>query len=165
VAWKGLDLRPVRTSDDKFLRALYESTRAGEMAQVPWSDEQKQAFLSGQFEAQRTDYTTRFPNAEHSIIVIDDDPIGRIWIDRRAEEIRLLDIAILPQWQNAGVGRTLLEQLQQQAAEADLPLRHSVHATNQNALRFYQRLDFVVIEDFETHVLMEWRPTASRTDG
>jgi ribosomal protein S18 acetylase RimI-like enzyme len=147
------------------LLALYESTRAGEMAQVQWPDEQKQAFLRGQFEAQRTDYTTRFPDAEHSIVVVDDEPIGRVWVDRRAEEIRLLDIAILPQWQNAGVGRTLLEQLQQQASEADSPLRHSVHATNQDALRFYQRLGFVVVEDFETHVLMEWNPVVSRTGG
>jgi ribosomal protein S18 acetylase RimI-like enzyme len=160
-----MELRPVRVSDDLFLLALYESTRAGEMAQVPWSDQQKRTFLKGQFEAQRTDYTARFPDAEHSIVVVDDEPIGRVWVDRRAEEIRLLDIAILPQWQNAGVGRTLLEQLQQQAAEADLPLRHSVHATNQDALRFYQRLDFVVVEDFETHVLMEWSPVVSRTGG
>ena len=165
MAWKRLDLRPVRPSDNKFLLALYESTRAQELAQVPWSDVQKRMFLNGQFEAQRTDYTTRFPNAEHSIVVVVDEPIGRVWIDRRAQEIRLLDIAILPRWQNVGIGRTLLEQLQQQAAEADRPLRHSVHVTNQDALRFYQRLDFVVIEDFETHVLMEWRPTVSRTGG
>jgi ribosomal protein S18 acetylase RimI-like enzyme len=135
------------------------------MAQVPWWDVQKRAFLGGQFKAQRTDYTTRFPDAEHSIVIADDEPIGRIWIDRRADEIRLLDIAILPRWQNAGVGTALVEQLQQQTAEAGLPLRHSVHTTNRDALRFYQRLDFVVVEDFETHVLMEWSPVVSPTDG
>jgi GNAT superfamily N-acetyltransferase len=147
------------------LLALYESTRAGEMAQVPWSDEQKQAFLRGQFDAQRTDYLVRFPDAEHSIVVLDDEPIGRIWIDRRIDEIRLLDIAILPRWQNAGVGTTLLEQLRRNATEAELPLRHSVHVTNSDALRFYQRLGFVVVEDFETHVLMEWSPTFTPEDG
>jgi len=155
----------VDTSDDQFLLALYESTRADEMAQVPWSDAQKRAFLGGQFEAQRTDYVTRFPDAEHSIVVVDDEPIGRVWIDRRFDEIRLLDIAILPRSQNAGIGAALVEQLQQQAAEAGLPLRHSVHTTNRDALRFYQRLDFVVVEDFETHVLMEWNPVVSPTDG
>lgn len=155
----------MRTSDDKFLLALYESTRATEMIPLPWSDERKRAFLKGQFEAQRSDYNTRFPGAEHSIIVVDDERIGRLWVDRRDEEIRLLDIAILPRSQNAGIGTALLEQLQQQAAEAGLPLRHSVSATNRDALRFYQRLDFVVVEDYETHVLMEWSPVVSRTDG
>ncbi|MCL1588452.1 MAG: GNAT family N-acetyltransferase [Actinomycetia bacterium] len=152
-------------SDDRFLFALYESTRATEMALVLWSDDQKRDFLKGQFEAQRTDYVTRFPDAKHSIVIADDEHIGRIWIDRRAGEIRLLDIAILPRWQNAGVGTALVEQLQQQATEAGLPLRHSVHTTNRDALRFYQRLDFVVVEDFETHVLMEWNPGVSPTDG
>ena len=158
-------LRPVRVSDDSFLLALYESTRAAEMAPVPWSDDQKRDFLIGQFEAQRTDYTTRFPDAEHSIVMANDEPIGRVWIDRRSDEIRLLDIAILPRSQNAGVGTALVEQLQQQAAAAGLPLRHSVHTMNRDALRFYERLDFFVVEDFETHVLMEWNPGVSRTDG
>ena len=165
MAWKNLELQPVSTSDDQFLLALYESSRAEELAPVPWSDEQKRAFLKGQFEAQRADYVTRFPDAEHSIVIADDEPIGRIWIDRRGEEIRLLDIAILPRCQNAGVGTALVEQLQQQAAAAELPLRHSVYATNHDALRFYRRLEFVVVEDFETHVLMEWNPGVSRTDG
>ena len=165
MPWKNLKLRPVSASDDGFLLTLYESTRAGEMTQVPWSEEQKRAFLKGQFEAQRSDYTTRFPGAEHSIIVADDERIGRIRVDRRDEEIRLLDIAILPRFQNAGIGAALLEQLQQQAAEARLPLRHSVSATNRDALRFYQRLDFVVVEDFETHVLMEWSLVVNPTDG
>jgi ribosomal protein S18 acetylase RimI-like enzyme len=165
VPWKNLKLQPVSSYDDGFLLTLYESTRAGEMTQVPWSDEQKRAFLKGQFEAQRSDYTTRFPGAEHSIIVADDELIGRIWVDRRDEEIRLLDIAILPRFQNAGIGATLLEQLQQQAAKAGIPLRHSVSATNRDALRFYQRLDFVVVKNFETHVLMEWSPVVSPTNG
>lgn len=153
------------TSDDQFLLALYESTRSAEMALVPWSDDQKRVFLKGQFEAQRTDYLARFPAAKHSIIVIDDEPIGRIWIDRRNDEIRILDIAILPRDQNAGVGTVLLEQLQHQAAEAELPLRHSVSVTNQDALRFYRRLGFCVVEDFETHVLMEWRTAVIEAGG
>ena len=161
----SIDLRPTRASDDTFLLALYESTRAVEMAQVPWPEEQKQAFLKGQFDAQRTDYSVRFPDAEHSIVVVDDEPIGRIWIDRSVKEIRLLDIAILPSGQNRGVGTALVEQLQRQATKAELPLRHSVHTTNRDALRFYQRLGFVVVEDFQTHMLMEWSASVTRADG
>jgi len=160
-----MELRPVRVSDDSFLFALYESTRAEELAPVPWSDDQKRDFLRGQFEAQRADYLARFPAGKHSIIVIDNRPIGRIWIDRSVGEIRLLDIAILPRSQDAGTGTALVEELQQQAAAAGLPLRHSVHTTNRDALRFYERLDFLVVEDFETHVLMEWNPVVSLADG
>jgi ribosomal protein S18 acetylase RimI-like enzyme len=163
VERKSLDLRPALSSDGGFLLVLYESTRSDEMALVPWSDEQKRAFVKGQFQAQSVDYRTRFPDAEHSIVVVDGEPIGRVWIDQSAEEIRLLDIAILPRHQNAGVGTVLLEQLQRQAAEAGLPLRHSVSITNRDAPRFYRRLGFVVVESFETHVLMEWGSGVTRT--
>jgi ribosomal protein S18 acetylase RimI-like enzyme len=131
------------------------------MAIVPWDDEQKHQFLTMQFTAQQSDYETRFPNATHSIIVADGQDVGRIWIDRRTDEIRLLDIAILTKYRNSGIGQIMLEQLQAEASASTTALRHSVYNTNQDALRLYERLGFVVIEDFDTHVLMEWQPAAA----
>ena len=151
-------LRPVTAGDDAFLFRVYASTRADEMAVVPWDDRQKQAFLDMQFRAQSTDYTTRFPDAEHSIVLVDGEPAGRIWIDRRADEIRLLDIALLPERRNAGTGGELLRRLQEEARRSGLPLRHSVEKDNSAGLRFYERLGFTVIEDWGLHDLMEWAP-------
>lgn len=149
-------LRPVEDADNAFLRDLYGSTRADEIAQVPWSDEEVSAFLDMQFTAQKTDYAARFPDAEHSIIEVDGQSVGRIWIDRRDAEIRLIDIALLPEARGGGTGTQLLERLQSEAERAAKPLRHSVYKTNLGALRLYERLGFQVVEDFETHVLMEW---------
>ena len=151
-----ITLRPSIPEDEAFLRCLYASTRAAEMAVVPWSDEEKQSFLDMQFTAQRSDYANRFPESEHSIILLDDEPIGRIWVNRTDREVRLIDIALVPERRGHGTGTMLLEGLQEQAREAGRPLRHSVYKTNVDALRFYQRLGFEVVEDFETYVLMEW---------
>ena len=151
-----IELRPVEATDDAFLRDVYASTRATEMAMVPWSDEEKAAFLDMQFTAQTTDYTERFPDSQHSIITLAGDAVGRIWVDRAEDEIRLMDIALLPESRNGGTGTVLLRRLQREARQAAKPLRHSVFKANVDALRFYDRLGFEVVEDFETYVLMEW---------
>lgn len=153
-----ITLRPVATEDEDFLRAVYASTRADEMELLPASDEEKRAFLDMQFDAQRSDYAARFPDSDHSIILLDGQPIGRIWVGRWEDEIRLLDIALLPEARDAGTGSELLGRLQNEAREAGLPLRHSVYKANEGALRFYERLGFSVVEDFEMYVLMEWVP-------
>jgi ribosomal protein S18 acetylase RimI-like enzyme len=153
-----ITLRPALPQDRAFLFQVYAGTREAELAQTGWTAEQRQAFLEMQFTAQQTDYTARFPDAEHTIILVDGNPVGRIWVGRWEDEIRLLDIALLPWRRNAGTGTVLLKRLQREAEEAGKPLRHSVYKMNEAALRFYERLGFTVIEDFETYVLMEWLP-------
>lgn len=157
---RDIILRLVETGDRDFLFRVYASTREDELSLTDWDDNQKHAFLKMQFNAQRADYASRFPDAEHSIVVLDRTPVGRIWIARWDDEIRLLDIALLTEHRNGGTGTVLLKRLQDEAARADKPLRHSVYRTNEAALRFYRRLGFAVIEDFETYVLMEWRPAS-----
>ncbi len=143
-------------ADRDFLLRVYEGTRDDARA-VPWPEEQRREFVAMQFAAQSADYETRFPNAEHSIVLVDGLPHGRIWIDRADTEIRLLDVALLPERRNRGTGRVLLERLIAEARDAGKPLRHSVYKSNTDALRFYERLGFAVVEDFELYVLMEWQ--------
>jgi GNAT superfamily N-acetyltransferase len=74
-----------------------------------------------------------------------------------------LDIGLLEQFQNRGVGTYLLNQLIAEAAEKNKPLRHMVFVLNNNAHRFYERLGFVVIEDVGGYKHMEWRGQPSTT--
>src|SRR5262245_51287057 len=106
-----VELRPVSESDNEFLLSVYASTREDELAQVEWADGQKEIFLRWQFDMQRREYNTRFPDADYRVIVIDQQPAGRIWIGSDNEQIRVLDIALLPQFQNRGVGTALLQRL------------------------------------------------------
>jgi len=73
------------------------------------------------------------------------------------EQIRLLDIALLPQFQKRGAGTLLLRELMNEAARAGKLLRHMVFVLNDSAHRFYERLGFVVIEDVGAYKHMEWR--------
>ncbi len=157
-----LRLRPVGSADDEFLLRVYDSTRAEELAQAEWQEGQREAFLKWQFDLQRQEYDARFPDAEYFVILINDQPAGRIWIGRDDEQIRLLDIALLPEFQNRGAGTLLLKELIADAAKAGKILRHMVFVLNNDAHRFYERLGFVIIEDFGAYKHMEL--SQSRSD-
>ena len=102
-----LDLQPVRPEDEPFLFELYASTRSDEMALVGWDKRQQEAFLRMQFNAQRSSYAMQFPNADYRIIVHDDRAAGRLIVDRSGEDILLIDVALLPEFRNAGIGSAL----------------------------------------------------------
>ena len=156
-----VELRPVSESDNEFLLSVYGSTRADEMAQVEWAEGQQEMFLRWQFDMQRREYHARFPDADYCVIVVDQQPAGRIWVGTDREQIRLLDIALLPQFQNRGVGTALLQRLMTRAENENKALRHMVFVLNNNADRFYERLGFKKIEDFGAYKHMEWRPKDS----
>jgi GNAT superfamily N-acetyltransferase len=154
----NVTLRSVTKEDDPFLLEVYSSTRADELGQVEWDEGQKEKFLRWQFDMQRREYDARFPHASYQLILIDGEPAGRIWTGEDAEQIRLLDIALLPQFQKRGAGTILLRELMKEAASAGKLLRHMVFVLNNDAHRFYERLGFVVIEDLGAYKHMEYRP-------
>lgn len=152
-----LTLRAVTADDEALLLFIYDSSRAEELAQVQWQEGQREAFVKWQFDLQRREYDARYPGAEYDLILVDDQPAGRIWIGRDAEEIHLLDIVVLPEFQNRGVGGALLHSLIDEAKQSGRALRHHVFVMNTDALRFYERLGFVVIEEIGAYKQMEWK--------
>lgn len=157
----SLKLRPVIDADEAFLLSVYASTRADELEQVEWAEGQREAFLKWQFDMQRREYETRFPEAEYFVVLIDEVPAGRMWIGQDDEQIRLLDIALLPQFQKRGAGTILLRQLINEAGQSGKKLRHMVFDLNQDAYRFYERLGFTIIEEFGAYKHMEWKAPAA----
>ena len=159
---KGLDYRLVEDRDKSFLRELYATTRAAEMAMVPWSDEQKDEFVEMQFNAQHTFYFEQFKNAEFGIISKNNLDIGRLYLDRRDDEVRIIDIALHPTYQRLGIGERLLNAIIQYAQERELPV--TIHVEKNNpAMSLYLRLGFELIEDQGVYDLMQW--SASNTKG
>ena len=152
-----MTLRPAAAEDEAFLLALYASTRAEEVAAWGFDESQARSFLMFQFTAQRRHYEAEFPAASDHIIRLGDHDIGRIMVSRSPEEIRLVDIALLPEHRGAGIGAALVSGLVDEARERSLPLRLHVHTTSP-ARRLYERLGFSVVDDTGVHLLMERRP-------
>jgi len=154
----AVNLRPVRAEDEEFLRAVYAGTRAEELALVPWDEAQRAAFIRFQFAAQQRFYKSEFPDAEHHVILNNGQPVGRLYVDRRAQEIRILDIALLPAHRGLGIGTPLITALMAEAAGSTRPL--SIYVDRDGpALRLFARLGFSAREESGIQVLMEWRPT------
>ena len=151
-----LRLRTVTPEDEQFLRAVYASTRSEELARVPWSDEQKRAFIDMQFAAQDADYRRNYPDAQYSIIEVQGVPAGRLYEDRGSKEIRIIDIALLPEHRRAGIGTSLLRALQDEARATGKTL--TIHVEKFNPARsLYHRLGFQQIEDKGVYLLLEWK--------
>ena len=159
----SITLRPVSPSDESFLLEVYASTRADELALTDWNQQQRQAFIEMQFAAQQHYYRAQFPEAEHSIILLNNIRAGRLYVARRKEEIRILDIAMAVEHRNAGIGSTILKGLIREAEERGTSVRIYVERPNPS-LRLFERLGFSSAETTPTHFLMEWQPRPPRDD-
>ena len=156
----SVELRPAEPADEPFLRDVYASTRADELTRVDWPDEQKRAFTDQQFTAQDAYYREHYEGASYDVILVDGEGAGRLYVARWPEEIRIMDIAILPEFRGAGVGTRLLTALQAEAAAGGRSL--SIHVEGFNPARaLYERLGFRAVEERGPYVFMEWRPDAS----
>ncbi len=152
-----ISFRPIIDDDRAFLTRLYASTRAEEMAVVPWDQEEKDRFLRFQFAAQHTYYQDNFMSASFNLILKNDTPVGRLYLDRRADEHRLIDIAILPEHRGTGLGTWLMNNVLGEAGDAGKKVRIHVEQNNP-AMRLYLRLGFREVEDQGVYRLMEWCP-------
>lgn len=128
------------------LLAIYASTRAADMAIVPLSAEQKVVFLQMQFNAQHSHYQAHYPQADFDCIVLGEAVVGRLYVDRHSDEIRLMEISLLPEYRQQGIGTCFLRQLIAEAAQAGATL--TAHVEDANPARaWYARLGFEEIEE------------------
>lgn len=156
-----IGLRPIAPADRAFLCSVYAGTRAEELALVQWSDAQKQAFVAMQFDAQHSYYQQHYPRASFDLLLLDGQPIGRLYVARHSSEIRIVDIAIVPAYRGQGIGSAVLAALLAEGARAGLPVTIHVERFNR-ALRLYERLGFRQIEDKGVYLLMECLPGKAR---
>ena len=154
----NISLRPATPLDQPFLIAVYTESREAELAATGWSNEEKSAFCRSQFEAQDAHYREHFPRCEFLVIEENTQPIGRLYLDRRPDEIRLVDIALLKDRRGRGIGGRLIQGILDEAANNGLMVRIHVERSNP-ARRLYDRLGFMVEEEGEVYDLLSWPKT------
>lgn len=153
-----ITLRPAALEDTPFCLRVYASTRAEEMALVNWSSEQKDSFLLMQFRAQAEHYRLHYPTAEYQIIEREGVRVGRLITERKPDQLLLMDIAILPQYRNSGIGTGLIQQLMDEAAQKGTPLVLRVEFFNP-VIRLYTRLGFTRTREVNSvYQEMVWTP-------
>ena len=151
-----ITLRPVSAADDGFILQVYASTREQELAQVPWSAEQKEAFVRMQYVAQKQHYAAEFPQASHDIIYAGETPVGRVYVNRGKDVLHILDVTLLPQHRGQGAGAVLLRRLLQEAGSLGKPVTIYVETFNPS-LRFFERLGFQRDHQHGFQLLLKWQ--------
>ncbi len=141
----GITFRPVSDADLPFLAELYASTRQTELAPVPWPEETKRAFLTDQFAKQHEHYQRHYQGADYWLIEHNSKAIGRLYVFRSPGEIRLMDIALMPENRGQGLGTNFLAELLEEADRTSAEV--TLHVEGDNPIkRLYQRLGFVYVE-------------------
>ena len=152
-----LSLREAGADDREFLYRVYASTRVEELAFVGWDAEQVESFLRMQFEAQDRFYREHYVGASFAVVECDGEPAGRLYVARWPEEIRIMDIALLPEFRGRGIGTALLSALIEEAEREGK--RVSIHVERYNpARRLYARLGFREAEDRGVYLYLVLEP-------
>ena len=162
----SITLRPASTADEDLFLQLYKSSRGDDLRGLGWDEDRISEFLEMQYDAQVKFYMSDFPDASDEVVSWESKPIGRLIVDRHTDEIRLVDIALLPDYRNRGLGSQVVRKLQAEAAAQHKPLRLQMIRFNR-ALGLFERLGFVRASETGTHFQMEWiseaRPQGPRT--
>jgi ribosomal protein S18 acetylase RimI-like enzyme len=138
---------------------VYWSTREEELTVVSWDEAVKRAFVEQQFEAQDAYWREHYRDTSFDVILAGGEPAGRLYVARWEEEIRIVDIALLPAFRGRGVGTALLRDLMAEADEAGKRL--SIHVEMNNPARsLYDRLGFAPAGTHGVYVLMERAPVS-----
>ncbi len=156
-AGNEIKLRPAQTADRTFLIEVYADSRAEELRVTGWSDQEKAAFCSSQFEAQDKHYRQHYPNCEYLVVEQGGIPVGRIYIDRRVDEIRIVDLALLTEFRSQGIGGHLMQGILDEAQTKNQVV--GIHVEHDNpARRLYDRLGFKMSERGEVYDRWTWCP-------
>lgn len=153
----SIRLRPSVPEDEDFLVAVYGSTREQELAVVPWTAEQKEAFVRFQLNAQLAHYQNEYPNAEFSIILFGDEPVGRLYVDRREDDLRIMDFTLLPECRGKGISSPIIRWLMEEASASKKRLSINVDKLSQSQ-PIFEHFGFGPTEDSGFHVLYAWQP-------
>ena len=150
-----LTLRPARTDDEEFLNRLFYSVYLEKLQLVALSAEEKKTLVELMYQSFTRHYNSVAPASDDRLVLLDNESIGRMILLHLREEIRLADLAILPQYRCRGIGSALIGQLQTESTMSKRPIRLQV-ARFDRALRLYQRLGFYKIDVAGPYLHLEW---------
>lgn len=160
---QGYTLRREKDDDLPFVMRLFASSRERELAPMPWTAEQKRAFLASQFHAQRRHYRAFVADGDYLVLEQNGAGAGRLYLEMRRTSLHIVDVALMPDWRGKGLGSAIIGALQDFARTRGVAIGIFVEKFNP-ALRLYQRLGFCEIADRDVHLEMEWKPTSFREE-
>lgn len=142
----ALSRRSAADNDRDFLYALFRVSLPPNNGFDTLPATERETLLRMQFEARERQYRTTYPLADFDLLLIDDEPVGNLYVDRGSDEYVLIDISVLPQYQGQGIGSHVVGELLEEAGRLALPVRAHVQKNNR-AWGLWKRLGFELSGD------------------
>lgn len=158
---QAIVVRPEQDGDREFCAALFALVRADELAAIPWPADTKAAFCRSQFETQHAHYRRHYADADLMVVVCADVRIGRVYVHATSEETRLMEISLLPEWRNRGIGGCLSAAVVAHAHGRGVAAGLHVEPFNP-ARRLYERQGFRLVEERGIYLYMQCPPSATQ---
>jgi ribosomal protein S18 acetylase RimI-like enzyme len=149
-------MRPAGPEDQGLIDALFYEDRASQFAGTGLAEAQIQMLVGMQARGRSTTYAAQYPAAEDWILLDEEEqPVGRLLLDRHSDRWRIVDIAVLMARHGQGLGARVLRECQRQAVAAGARLELQVRPENP-ARRLYERLGFEVVSEDAVAAEMVW---------
>ena len=143
-------LRPALPADADFEHRLYASTRDDLR---PLGPEVFDGLVGMHYRAQSMSIRLEHPQAERKIVMVQDAPVGRLIVDASGNYVEVIDVALLPEYRNCGLGASVLNSVLAQADRLGRAIR--LHVEKQSrAVRLFERLGFVICGDVGMYLAM-----------
>jgi Predicted acetyltransferase len=143
----GISLELVQTKHDDLLLKIFKESRQDFAWINGISEEQKETIIFQQFIAEREQLKFVYPEAELNVVILDKKPIGRLYIYYGKNEDRILEIGLLEDYRDRGIGTTIVTKVIEKAIEKGKVVSLQVAWFNHAAYRFYEQLGFQVVEN------------------
>ncbi|WP_130473027.1 GNAT family N-acetyltransferase [Candidatus Magnetaquicoccus inordinatus] len=153
----GLSLRPARPDDEPFLAVLYRSTRQ-DLRLIDAEDDFIEHLIGLQQQWQTVSYGENNPDAFVFIVEKLGDRIGRVIVHFGEQEVRIMDISLIPKVRHQNLGTGIMQALQRAATQVKVPLTLCVAKHNGIAKQFYARLGFQLAASDNMVDLLVWQP-------
>ena len=149
-------LRPLADGEENLWRGIFYDSVRENFAPLGLGETDLNNLLESQFQAQAEDYRRNYPLAVNEVILYENVPAGRLISSTEDGDIHVLDIIIIGEYRNRGIGGKIFKNLFEQSRRTAMPVRIYVEKINR-AVNFYEKLGFQKVEDVISHFKMEWR--------
>ncbi|MBF0296435.1 MAG: GNAT family N-acetyltransferase [Magnetococcales bacterium] len=140
-----------------FLATLHRQSR-DDLWLIDGPEEFIRMVIDQQRDMQTTGYEKNHPDAMDLVIEKLGVSIGRVRVSFMEREVRVLEIALLPEARQKGFGTAVLRALQQAATRVMTPLTLCVMRHNPAARTFYHTLGFRQAASHPMFDLLVWLP-------
>lgn len=154
-------LRPLGPNEENFWREVFFDSVGRRFSALGMVGEQLNNLLEFQFQAQNKDYRANYKKASNDVILFNGERAGRVILSDEHSDLHLIDISVLSEFRNRGIGTKILQWLFNQSRRTGLPIRFYVEKLNP-AFKLYERLGFKIAADVNTHFQMEWRASEQK---